>query len=467
VTTPAPDPALMALLGQHRSLGTAPAAEHAWLATHGTRRTLAAGDVHMHKGELATALHVVFSGQLVIHVDRGAGSHKIMEWRGGDVGGVLPYSRGARPPNDIVAEAPTELLEIGVEHLPEMIRECPVVTATLVHAMLDRARQFNARDLQDEKLVSLGRLAAGLAHELNNPASAAVRSAKLLVAGLDGADAAAIAIGAAGLSDQQLASVNAVRDLCIGPDTAPPRSPMERADREEAITDWLAAHGVSEACAVPLAETGLTLTALDRLAASIGGEPLDASLRWIAARCLLRALASDIQTATSRIYDLVDSVKGFTFMDRAATPEPVDIRRGIRDTFTMLGAKTRGKAVEVTLEFADDLPRAHAVGAELNQVWMNLIDNALDAVPVGGHVAVKAGRALDRVVVEITDDGGGIPAEVQDRIFDPFFTTKGVGKGTGLGLAIVRRVLQQHDGEIEVESRPGRTEFRVSLPAEP
>jgi len=456
----------MALLARHRSLGTAPPAEHAWLVAHGERRTLAPGDIHVRKGEFATALHIIFSGHEAIRVDRGAGSHKIMEWRGGDVGGVLPYSRGATPPNDIVAEEPLEVLEIGAEHLPEMIRECPVVTATLVHAMLDRARQFNAHDLQDEKLISLGRLAAGLAHELNNPASAAVRSAKLLEESLDAADDAAAAVGAARLSGEQLAAVNAIRDLCIGADGTTVRSPMERADREDAISDWLDLHGASERCAAPLAETGVTLAALDGLAASVDRNTLDASLRWIAARCQVRMLTSDIQTATSRIYDLVDSVKGFTYMDRAATPEPVDIRRGIRDTFTMLAAKTRGKSVEVSLEFAPDLPAAHAVGAELNQVWMNLIDNALDAAPVGGHVTVTAGRVRDRVVVQVIDDGAGIPADIQNHIFEPFFTTKGVGKGTGLGLATVRRILQRHEGEIEMESRPGRTRFQVSLPVE-
>jgi signal transduction histidine kinase len=144
----------------------------------------------------------------------------------------------------------------------------------------------------------------------------------------------------------------------------------------------------------------------------------------------------------------------------------VDIRRGIRDTFTMLAAKTRRKSVEVSLEFAPDLPCAHAVGAELNQVWMNLIDNALDAAPVGGHVTVTAGRVRDRVVVQVIDDGAGIPADIQNHIFEPFFTTKGVGKGTGLGLATVRRILQRHEGEIEMESQPGRTRFQVSLPVE-
>ena len=152
-------------------------------------------------------------------------------------------------------------------------------------------------------------------------------------------------------------------------------------------------------------------------------------------------------------------------MDRAPPPEPVDIRRGITDPFTMLGAKTRAKAVVASVPPPADLPCAHAVGAELNQVWMNLIDNAVDAVTAGGRIEVTASQVPGRVVVRIVDDGPGIPAAIQGRIFDPFFTTKDVGQGTGLGLDIVRRLVRQHEGEIEVESRPGRTEFRVSLPA--
>jgi len=454
----------MRRLAQHRSLGGAPASEHAWLVAHGKVRTLPAGATVIRRGDYANSLHIIFTGVHAIRVDRGAGAHKIMEWRAGDVAGVLPYSRGATPPNDIVAEEATEWLDIGVEHFTGMARECPVVTTTLVHAMLDRARQFNTHDLHDEKLISLGRLAAGLAHELNNPASAAVRSAKLLVGSLEEADAAALR-ATARLSDEQLAAVEVVRGLCAGSHEPPLLSAVQRADREEAISDWLVSHGASETCATPLAETALTLEALERLAAQVSGEALDASLRWIAAGCLVRTLASEIQAATSRIYELVDSVKGFTYMDRAPMPEPVDIRRGIRDALTMLGSKIRTKSVEVSVDFADDLPLAHAVGAELNQVWMNLLENALDAVSQGGHVAVTASRGIEGLVVLITDDGSGIPADIQDRIFDPFFTTKGVGQGTGLGLPIVRRVLRQHGGEIDIESRPGRTQCRVILPA--
>ena len=461
------DPALLARLAQHRSLGGAPAAEHAWLAEHGVLEKHPVGDVLTRKGEHATHLMILFSGHVVIRADRGAGSHKIFEWRAGDVGGLMPYSRGASPPGDAVAEELSEMLLVDREHFPELIRECPVVTATMVHAMLDRARQFKSSDLRDEKLVSLGKLAAGLAHELNNPASAAVRSAKLLAEGLAGAEAAARRLGAARLTDEQLAAIEAVRQACLRRAARVSYSAIARADREDTFTDWLDAHGVSTRCAAPLAETGVTLDQLDELAESVGRDALDAALQWIAAGCQVRTLASDIETSASRINELVGAVKGFTFMDHALTPEPVDISRGITDTFTMLGGKIRGKSVAVSVDIADDLPRAQAVGAELNQVWMNLIDNAVDAVAQGGHVEVTASRAPGRVVVRITDDGPGIPPAIQGRIFDPFFTTKGVGKGTGLGLDIVRRLVQQHDGEVEVDSRPGRTEFRVTLPAEP
>lgn len=457
---------LMARLAQHRSLGNAPVEEHAWLAAHGLLRTYAAGEVVTARGEQAQNLLILFVGHLVIRVDRGAGSHKIFEWRAGDVGGVMPYSRGASPPNDVVAEEPTELLAVEKELLPEMIRECPVVTATLVHAMLDRARQFKSSELRDEKLISLGKLAAGLAHELNNPASAVVRSARILPEGLSSAEAAARQLATARLSPSQFASIEAARTMCSASQGSEALSSLARADREDAIAEWLADHGAAEELADALADTGVTLAALDALAANVSGEALEAGLRWLAACCLVRTLSSEIEGAATRIHDLVGAVKGFSYMDHAPTPEPVDIRRGIADTFTMLGAKTRAKSVQVSVDLADDLPHVNAVGAELNQVWMNLIDNALDAVAVGGRVAVTAARELDFVVVQIVDDGPGIPPDIQGRIFDPFFTTKAVGKGSGLGLDVVRRLLQRHDGEVAVESMPGRTEFQVRLPAE-
>ncbi len=458
---------LLARLTAHRSLGGAPPEELAWLATHGAPKSYAVGDVTTRKAHAEEWLHVVLSGHLAIHVDRGAGSRKIISWRGGDVCGLMPYSRGGAPPGDTVAEEPTDTLAVHRDRVPDMIRECPHVTATLVHAMLDRARHFTSSDSHDEKLVSLGKLAAGLAHELNNPASAAARSAKLLGAGVAAAEAAARALEAARLSDAQLASVAHVRVHCSTSLTSVLRTPLERADREDALASWLTAHEVDDAIAAPLGETDVTLDALDTLAEALPAGALGAVLRSIAAACVVRSLATDVETSASRIYELVAAVKGYTYMDRAPTVAAIDIRRGITDTFTVLGAKKQAKAVTVTTTFADDLPRVRAFGGELNQIWANLIDNALDAVAPSGRIEIVASREHDRVVVRVIDDGPGVPADLHRRIFDPFFTTKGVGQGTGLGLDIVRRLVQRHDGEIELDSRPGRTEFRVALPIAP
>ena len=453
----------MARLAQHRALGGVPAREHAWLAEHGALHRLGAGAILWPQGKVVDSLWVLLSGHLVIRVDRGAGARVFHEWRAGDVTGALPYSRGATPPGDVVAEETSDVLTVSCGRFPELIRDCPGITEILIHEMVDRARHVTSADLRDEKLISLGKLAAGLAHELNNPASAALRSAKTLTESFAAAAAAARHLGAANLSDAQLAAVDAVRARRDASQDSSMLSAVARADREDAIADWLAQHDADEGGAVALAEAAVTVESLDTLAATVTGRAFDAALKWIAADSVVRALSGEIESAVSRVHEIVAAVKGFTYMDLAPALGPVDIRRGIADTLTMLRAKTRAKSVEVHVQLPDDLPPAQAVGAELNQVWMNLIDNALDAVAVGGRVEVTGGRQLGRVVVSIVDDGPGIPREIQPRIFDPFFTTKDVGKGAGLGLDIVRRLLQRHDGGIELESAPGRTEFRVVL----
>jgi len=451
-------------LADHALLRTVPREQIAWVAAHGRLHRLAAGEVLHARGIKIEALHVVLAGHLVIHVDRGAGRRKAMEWRGGDVSGLLPYSRLGVPPGEVVAEEPTELLTVDRDHFPEMIERCHELTAVFVHVMVDRARHFTSSDFHDEKLMSLGKLAAGLAHELNNPASAIVRSAKGLTDQLAGVEDASRALGRAGLTATQLTAVEAVREICLATPVTSVRSPLERADREDAMVAWLEAHGADGGVAEALAETAVTLEALDRLAAALERPALDAALRWVASGCATRRIAVEIERAASRIYDLVGAVKGFTRMDHATAAEAVDIGRGLTDTLAVLQAKARAKSVALTVEVEPALPRVQGVGGELNQVWLNLIDNALDAVEESGRVDVTATHNGGQIIVRVVDNGPGIPADIRGRIFDPFFTTKAVGAGTGLGLDIVRRLLQRQDGEIDVDSQPGRTEFRVSLP---
>jgi signal transduction histidine kinase len=453
-------------LASHATLAGVPRSELEWLAAHGTVRDYAEGAVLTRAGGAPPdGLFIIFDGHIVIYVNRGAGPKKVMEWRGGDVTGMLPYSRMATPPGDTVTVERTIVLAIASEKIREMIRECHAVTGVLVHKMLDRARQFASSDLHDEKMASLGRLSAGLAHELNNPAAAIERSAALLEDRLEDAERATLALGAARLSEQQLSAIETVRASCLATRIQGVLSPIQQVEREDAISDWLADHGLDEDIAGQLVETAVTIDALDAIAREVSGPCLDATLRWAASGCSVRALASEIQDAAMRISGLVAAVKGFTHMDQGSSAEPVDLARNLSNTVAVLRSKAREKSIAVALTIDPDLPAAVGFVGELNQIFSNLIDNALDAVPEGGHIEVTASRDKQRVVVRVIDDGPGIPPDVKARMFDPFFTTKPVGKGTGLGLDIVRRLLGHNNAQIEVDSLPGRTEFRVLLPS--
>jgi signal transduction histidine kinase len=458
------DSEIVERLAGHRTLGSVPREELAWLASRGTIHRFDAGTLVSSKGVPLRTLNIVLSGLVSIVVDRGAGPRKVMEWRAGDVTGVLPYSRLSAPPGDSFAEEASEVLQVSDTCFPEMASRCPNVTATLVHVMLDRARRFTTSDLQDEKMLSLGRLAAGLAHELNNPASALARSAKELSARLFELEATALALGAERLSPEQLAVIARVRAECEGPDARTSLSPLERADREEAVAGWMRRQRLDGETIAAAAETPLTVERLGRLEQTLGPEAIGYAVRALVATCRVRALAAEVQAAATRIHSLVAAIKGFTYMDQTRIPTPVAIGQGLADTLAVLGGKARARGVRVSIQVADDLPAIEGFGGELNQVWANLIANAIEAAPPSGQVEVTAEARDGAVVVRVVDDGPGVPESIREKIFDPFFTTKPQGEGTGLGLDIARRLVREHGGRIELESRPGHTEFRVTLP---
>jgi len=454
---------ILDLLQSHRTLGKAPREELEWISAHGRLFRFEPGDVVSRQTDVVDSLYILLKGCVSIHMNRATGRRR-MEWRGGDVTGLLPYSRLQNPPGDTIVDEPTVAIAISRADLPALIRNCYEATAIMVHEMTDRARRFTSTDLRDEKMRSLGLLAAGLAHEVNNPASAALRGAKSLAGILAGADNAARIVCAAGLTGEQLAELDAVRSRCLEPPNPRENSGLLLADREDEISGWLGTHGLDTELAEDLARTPVTTEALDRIGRTIRGPALGAALRWIASTCAARSLVVDIERAASRIHSLVGAVKGFTHMGQASDEEPVHITGGLMDSLALLEGKARGKSVAVSLDIAPDLPPIHGVSVEINQIWMNLIDNAIDAAPESGHVTVRATRDGSSVLVSVVDDGPGIPAEIKGHIFDPFFTTKDVGEGTGLGLDIVRRVVQWHHGEVDLDSRRGRTEFRVRLP---
>jgi signal transduction histidine kinase len=450
-------------LAEHRTLSGASRTELEWLAAHGSIRNLNTGDALSRKGHPVEGLFIILSGRLVVYVDRGDGPSKFVEWREGDVTGLLPYSRMVTPPGDVCALEPVEVFAIPREHLRSITRECYEITAILVHRMLDRARLFTSSELQNEKMISLGKLSAGLAHELNNPASAIERCAAMLEDRVKDSEEATRDLAAETLNDEQIATVEALRRSCIAKQ-GQMRSPLEQCDREEAIEEWFAGHGLDTANAKMLADTEVTFEALELLAAGVKRPALNAVLRWTAADCAVRNLTSKIQDSATRISNLVNAVKGFTHMDQANVADPVDLESCLANTVAVLQSKAHEKSLDVTLELEAELPKVRGFAAELNQVWGNLIDNALDAAGNRGRVQVLAHRENQSVVVRILDDGVGIPDEIRDQIFDPFFTTKPMGQGTGLGLDIARRLVRHNEGAIAFESQPGRTEFRVTLP---
>lgn len=442
-----------------------PREELGWLVKHGNIEIQDPGIIAP-KGDRIEHLWIILSGHMTIRVDRGTGPKMVTEWRAGQVIGILPYSRMVQTPGDTYAEEKSETLKIHRTLFPQMINKCPLFTAFTVHSMIDRVRTFNTSDLHDEKMVSLGKLAAGLAHELNNPASVTLRDAKLLKTGLHNLDTASRLLGAAGLTDEQFRQIDKLRTICLERNAETKLSAILKADLQDDINHWLEDHQQDSGLAASLTDTTISFDELNQLTAVIPENKLGIVLNWIIAGCSTRALATDMERSTSQIHRLVDAVKKFSYMDNLAENELINVEQGIKDTLNMLVNRIKLKNASVEVEFDPNLPLIYANGGELNQVWLNLIDNALYAIPHSGKIKIAAHAKLNRLEVRIADNGPGIEQHIIPKIFDPFFTTKPPGQGAGLGLDITRRLLLRCRGDITVISRPGKTEFCVILPVD-
>jgi len=362
------------------------------------------------------------------------------------------------------ASKQSRLFRLGKADFWRMLSTCHSVAREIFKTAATRVRNLEGYSQQREKLISLGNMAAGLAHELNNPASAARRASTHLQQSVTQAQRYVCSLSKMLKPSDWKHLGDALQEALSFAAKAAPLSSVTRSDREEALATWLEQQKISEGwkLAPPLANAGLDPSWFEDFIAMLPTGSAQDAVGWLESNLMLKSLTGELQQSTARISELVKAVKAYSYMDQPAKQE-VDIHEGIENTLTVLGHKLKG--ITVTRVFDRTLPRIMAHGGELNQVWTNLIDNAVGALNGSGTITISTTVDGDHIVVEIADDGSGIPAEIQSRIFEPFFTTKGVGTGTGLGLIICQRIVaDRHGGEIEFESTPGNTRFKVRLP---
>ncbi len=455
--------------------GLAPA-ELARIRAVTTEVMLPAGATLMAEGDPGDALYLVLDGTLAVTTRSGSAELPVTTVGPGTVQGEIAVLEGGARRATVRARTPARLLRIGRDDLFDVMAREPAIIRSLAATVAGRLRGLEASVQEQERLASLGTLAAGLAHELNNPAAAARSSAGRLLDALDEWDRASAALGApsgaGGPAAGPLAAelLDALREETARRVADPPLvDPLDAADRRDAVATLLGSLGLPDPLepAASLVSLGWDGNQLDDLLAPFGTDEARLVVAtWLAASALVRQLLAEVTLATGRISEIVASVREYTFLDRAPIQQ-VDVTAGIESTLVILRAKWKA-GITIERAYTPGLPSIEALGSELNQVWTNLVDNAIDAMGGSGRLEITARPAPggDGVVVEIGDSGPGIPPETAAHVFDPFFTTKGVGAGTGLGLYISRSIVERHGGRLEVASTgPGGTTFRASLPA--
>src|SRR6202142_1381836 len=433
-----------------------------WFIGSSEELHLKAGEAHFREGDPADAMFVILEGQLQARGEIG-GETIIFPIKSGDVTGVLPFSRMKQFTVGSKAVTDARVLRFPSSLFPELVQKMPELAQRLVGLMSDRIRETTRMEQQRDRLASLGNLSAGLAHELNNPASAAKRAASQLRDILIRVRNASLELGRRGLTPEQRAEIEKMEASFVQSNEAPPDA-LAISDLEEQIDSLLRSHGQNDLwqLAADLARKNVRPGELESLFATLDADTARAALVRISAALEVANLLNEIESSTSRISDLVGAIKEYTYMDQAPV-QNVDIVKSLETTLTIMNYKLK-KGVVVQRDYKRIPFLVNSFGSELNQVWTNIIDNAIDAMGGKGELRVRTYREDTCVVVEIGDNGPGISPEVKAHIFEPFFTTKGVGEGTGLGLDTVQRIVKKHRGSIQVNSRPGDTRFQVWLP---
>ncbi len=433
-----------------------------WFLSQAQELNLKAGDTYARQGDPADAMFVILEGHLQGRGELG-GETFVFDLEPGDVTGVLPFSRMKQFTVSGRAVTDSHALRFSASLFPELVQKMPVLTQRLVGLMSDRIRETTRLEQQRDRLASLGKLSAGLAHELNNPASAAKRAASQMSDILKKIKNASLELGRRDLTATQKSEIEKLEASFTQPDIVPPDA-LTISDLEDQIDSLLRSHGQNDLwmLAAGLARRNIKPEMVESLFANLDAETARAALVRIAASVEIASLLHEIESSTSRISELVGAIKEYTHMDQAPVLN-VDVAKSLETTLTILNHKLK-QGVAVQRDYQSVPLLVNSFGSELNQVWTNIIDNAIDAMHGKGELRIRTYSEDGCAVVEITDNGPGIPEAVQPRIFEPFFTTKGVGEGTGLGLDTVQRIVKKHRGNIQVSSKPGETRFQVWLP---
>ena len=433
-----------------------------WFLSQAQELHIKGGETYVQQGEPADAMFVLLDGEFQ---GRGelAGDTFVFSLKAGEVTGLLPFSRMKQFTINMRALTDGRALRFPATLFPELVQKMPELTTRLVGMMSDRIRETTRIEQQVDRLAALGKLSAGLAHELNNPASAARRATSQLRGILKRIRDASLELGRRDLTAAQRAEIEKL-EASIAQNTAPPPNPLDASEIEDRIDSLLRSHGQNDMwqLAADLAQKNVQPAVLDQLFEALGNDTARAALVRIGASVEIFNLLNEIESSTARISDLVAAIKEYTFMDQSPV-QNVDIVKTLETTLTILNHKLK-RGVVVQRDYEKIPLQVNSFGSELNQVWTNLIDNAIDAMGGKGELRVRTYRQDNCVVVEIGDNGPGIPADIQPHIFEPFFTTKGVGQGTGLGLDTVQRIVKKHRGSIQVQSKSGDTRFQVWLP---
>jgi signal transduction histidine kinase len=436
----------------------------------GTEMELEPGAVLFKEGDTDYHFFVVLEGEVRVTKKVGNEETLLAVHEPGEFSGEISMLTGGPAIATGRAVGKVRVIRVEPDKFRRLVAESPPVGRVVLTAIVKRTSDVDAQLRQQEKMAALGKLSAGLAHELNNPAAAAARAADQLRESLRCLQNLTLERERPFTDEERKLMLEVQREALAAiaqRDERPHLDPLAQSDLEDAITEWLEDHGAEEPweTAPVLAAAGINPERLDAMAARIGDGVVE-MVPWLVGVLNLAELIDQIENSAERISELVTSIKEYSYMDQAPQQE-IDLHDGLESTLKMLAFKLRKGNVEVVREFDRELPRVCAYGSELNQVWTNLIDNAIDALKGkgGGKLTLRTSRHRDEALIEVIDDGPGIPPDVQKHIFEPFYTTKAVGEGSGLGLDIARRIVKaRHKGEIRFESRPGETCFEVRLP---